>query len=67
MTVAQLIEFLKTQPQDLPVAYEIHSEYCMLEEEDIVIGDHCLPREDGWIERQRSDKKTQTYLVFPGN
>jgi hypothetical protein len=67
MTVSELIEFLKTQPQDLPVAYAIYSEYALLESEDIVVRGLCLPREDGWVASKRPDRPSQQYLVFPGN
>lgn len=67
MTVKDLIEFLKTQPQHLQVAYRMCSEQCILEIKDIEIEDLCVPREDGWIQNKRPDMPTQTYLVFPGN
>lgn len=67
MTVKELIEFLKTQPQDLLVAYKICSEQCLLEEMDIEIKDLCEARPDGWVQNQRPDKPTVKYLVFPGN
>jgi len=67
MTVADLIAFLQQQPQDLQVAIERYSEQCLLETEDIEVKDLCKPRPDGWIQHNRLDKETQTYLVFPGN
>ena len=67
MTVSQLIDFLKTQPQDLPVCYRCMSEQVMLEAQKIDIEDLCLPRPDGWVHDKRPDKPTQTYLVLPGN
>jgi hypothetical protein len=67
MTVAELIAFLQTQPQGLSVAYEIHSEACLLETNDIQVFSACPPREDGWIHDARPDKPTQDYLMFPGN
>lgn len=67
MTVAELIQFLQTQPQDLPVAYRMCSEQCLLNAEDIRISEECLPRVDGWIQNQRRDMPTQKYLMFPGN
>jgi hypothetical protein len=36
MTVAELITLLQTQPQGLRVARRMHSEYCLLEPNDIV-------------------------------
>lgn len=67
MTVAELITFLQTQPQDLPVAYRCCSEQCLIDPEEIVIAEKGLPRPDGWIHDIRPDKPTQTYLLFPGN
>lgn len=67
MTVAKLIAFLQTQPQDLQVIYRCYSEYCLLEAKQIGIEAHCEPREDGWVAYKRPDKPTQDYLTFPGN
>lgn len=68
MTVAELIDFLKTQPQDLLVAYRLYSEQTLMEKEEIVIAEFCLPRAmDGWIQDKRPDKPSQPYLLFPGN
>ena len=67
MTVKELIEFLQTQPQDLPVAYRLYSEQVLLEESDIYTQEHCLPRPDGWIQHKRPDMPSQEYLMFPGN
>lgn len=67
MTVAELITFLQTQPQDIQVAYEIYSEQQLLAVEEITIGEYCAPRPDGWVHSARPDKPTQKYLVFPGN
>lgn len=67
MTVAELIALLHTFPPDLPVAYDLHSEQCLMEPQEIRTQELCLPREDGWVPNQRPDKPTQTYLVFPGN
>jgi len=67
MTVADLIELLKTKPQDLQVAYAIHSEFCLLEPEDISVDVACPPRTDGWIQRSRRDYPSQQYLMLPGN
>jgi hypothetical protein len=67
MTVAELIKFLQTQPQDLQVAYAIYSEYCLMETADIQIQKHCEPRPDGWIQQSRPDMRTKSYLMFPGN
>ena len=67
MNVSDLISFLQTQRQDLPVAYCIHSEQCLMELKDIQILEACYPRPDGWIQDKRPDMSTQTYLLFPGN
>jgi len=67
VVVAELIEFLKKQPQDLPVAYKCCSEQCLLEEKEIEIVKLCAPRPDGWIQNWRYDKPLQNYLLFPGN
>lgn len=67
MTVAEMIEFLKTQPQDIPVAITMYSEQRLLETDDIKVEHHCYPRPDGWIQYRRSDKPSQAYLMFPGN
>lgn len=67
MTVSELIEFLKTQPQDIQVAYNLFSEHCLLDVRDIKVTAACEARADGWVQRKRSDMPTQTYLIFPGN
>jgi hypothetical protein len=67
MNVRELISYLSTFPQHLPVAYRVHSEQCMIEGKDIVVERCCLPRPDGWVHDARPDKETQEYLVLPGN
>ena len=67
MTVAELIEFLRKQPQDLLVASEMYSERCLLDPDDITIEDLCEPRPDGWVQNRRPDMPPRRYLVFPGN
>lgn len=67
VTVKELIEFLKTQPQDMLVAYQRYSEQCCLELKHISTMTGSVPRIDGWIENQRPDKYKQKYLVLPGN
>ena len=67
MNVAELIEFLKTQPQDLPVAYRCCSEQCLLGAREIRVVEACEPRPDGWIQDKRPDMPTRLYLMFPGN
>lgn len=67
MTVFEMIEFLKTQPQDIKVGYSKYSEYCLLKSEDIETKELCHPRDDGWIQDRRPDMETETYLMLPGN
>jgi len=67
MTVKELIDFLQSKPQDLPVAFALYSEYALLRAEDIQIKALCWPRPDGWVHHSRPDKPTHDYLVFPGN
>ena len=67
VTVAELIVFLQTQPQDILVAYRIHSEQCLLELDDISVVPLCEPRPDGWVQDKRPDMPTRNYLLFPGN
>ena len=67
MTVTELIAFLQTQPQDMQVAYQCFSEHCLLTVDEICIIEACGPRPDGWIQAQRPDMPTQTYLLLPGN
>lgn len=67
MTVAELIEFLKLQPQDLQVIYRCCSESAVLEAGEIYEGEACEPRPDGWVQNKRPDMPTQKYLIFPGN
>lgn len=71
MTVAELIEFLKTQPQDMRVAYGCRSEWCLLEPPDHTLlyspmrqRELCVARPDGWIQDKRPDMPTETYLVL---
>lgn len=67
MTVAEMIAFLQTQPQELQVAYRCCSEQVLLEADEIKIAEKCQPRPDGWIQDKRPDKLTQMYLLLPGN
>lgn len=67
MTVAELIEHLKTFPQDLPVAYRCYSESVMMQPGEVVIK-QCQPeRHDGWVHNARPDKPSVPYCMFPGN
>lgn len=67
MTVAELIAFLQTQPQDLPVAFRCYSEAVVLDADKIKIEEACEPWADGWIQNRRPDKPAIKYLMFPGN
>lgn len=67
MNVLELIEFLKTQPQELQVAYYCCSESVLLEADSIRVVEACEPRPDGWIQNKRPDMPVQKYLMFPGN
>lgn len=67
MTVAELIEFLQTQPQDRVVVHKMYSEFLVLDKDAIEVLELLPPREDGWVHRSRPDKDFQVYLVLPGN
>lgn len=67
MKVSELIEFLKTQPQDLQVAYRAYSEQAILKKEYIAVKELGEMRNDDWVHNKRPDKPTVKYLVFPGN
>lgn len=71
MTVAELIEHLKTLPQDLEVVYMRYSDYTFLEADEITIA-HGVKR-DKWIARyhrtmpEADQYKVRDYVAFPGN
>jgi hypothetical protein len=67
MTVADLIEYLKKQPQDIKVAHEMFSEQFLIDENKISVKMLCKPRPDGWIQDLRPDMESEMYLVLPGN
>jgi len=67
MNVSELIAFLQTQQQDLPVAYKCCSEAAVLEVVEIEVVEACEPRADGWVQNRRPDKPAIPYLMFPGN
>lgn len=67
MTVAELIDHLKTFDPNLTVAYRCMSEQVMVEADELVVKELTVPRNDGWIQDLRSDLPKQTYLLFPGN
>ena len=67
MKVSELIEFLKTQPQDLEVVYMRYSEQLLMDQGEISVEKFCKARPDGWVANARPDKPTKEYLCFPGN
>ena len=67
MKVHELIELLRTYPQDLPVAYSCCSEQVLMEADQIEIQNLCEARPDGWIQNERPDKPTTQYVLLPGN
>ena len=72
MKVSELIEFLKTQPQDLEVVYMRYSEHwafkqLLMDPGEITVEKFCEARPDGWVPNARPDKPTKEYLCFPGN
>ena len=73
MTVSELIEFLKTQPQDIQVAYkEAETDFSndrawVLDEQDIKVVRFSQTWCPGGLQIFRDDTPTQQYLVFPGN
>lgn len=67
ITVAELIEFLKGEQQDLIVAYQCCSEQVLLEVGDTEEFEACEPRPNGWVQCKRPDMSTRKYLLFPGN
>jgi hypothetical protein len=67
MKVKELIAFLQTQPQDVPVAFCQYSDYTAMEIEHIVLQDLQSARVDGYVGAARPDKPTEKWLVFPGN
>jgi hypothetical protein len=66
MTVAELIEYLKTQPQELHVVYQYQdgSESCLLHLSTIEIQELPHPWMDGWIPPYKEGRLTQQYLVL---
>lgn len=67
MTVAELIEFLKTQPANADVAFCQYSDYSELEPEMIQLKWLQMARGDGYVGPTRPDQPKQMWLVFPGN
>lgn len=67
MSVAELIELLKTMPQDALVCYRCYSEQCLMGADDIDLEILCHPRHDGWVQNARPDMPSRHYVTFPGN
>jgi len=67
ITIADLIQHLKSLPPDMLVAYQKYSESCLLEISDIELWEMQPPRPDGWVHGARPDEPKQTYLMLPGN
>ena len=67
ITIKELIQHLETFDQDLPVAFQVFSEQCLLDINQIKVHELCEPRPDGWVQDKRPDKNSIKYLVFPGN
>lgn len=67
MTVAELIELLKTYPQDLLVVQQMYSEQYIITPDCFTIKTLCKPRPDGWVQNYRADKESQEYLGIAGN
>jgi hypothetical protein len=67
MKVHELIAHLQTFDPNLDVTYACHSEQCILDKEEVDIGQACKPRPDGWVQNYRKDMPSQLYLMFPGN
>ena len=69
-TVKELIKYLKTFDQNLPVAFKCCSEYDSLDLEEVTVKELQSPRADGWIHTEWSGKPELPkikYVVFPGN
>jgi hypothetical protein len=67
MLVSELIEYLKTVPQDIPVAYNCYSDSVLMNIGEVGVVKMCKARADGWIQSARPDMEKVEYLLFPGN
>jgi hypothetical protein len=69
MNVKDLKNLLEQYPEDMLIAYAIHSEYALMEPKDISVVKMQPARPDGWIHTYPRDKTSKTidYLTFPGN
>ncbi len=67
MTVKELKKLLSDYPDDMKVAYCQFSEFVLLERKDIEVIKACEPRENGWVQGRRPDKKCEDYIILPVN
>ena len=68
MTIKELKELLNNYDENLPVAYQLHSEYYSMEPEDIELAE--LVDNKGYLTRPYrpvEHAKKKTWLTFPGN
>ena len=63
-TVAAMIEYLKSLPQDMKIVKSEWSEHVLLEAKNFSIDELCVARPDGWVHEARPDKETERYLVI---
>lgn len=64
MTIKELIKHLESFPKDLEVIISLHSEYIVLEQNEVGIIEACEPRNDGWVQRKRKDFTCKDYLAI---
>ena len=71
MIVSELIEHLKTLPQDVPVVYSLHSEFAVMDAADVRTaylavwnGEYMRPYERHWPDGK---PVFATVVTFPGN
>ena len=70
MTVKELRTHLVSFPDDLPVCYQIYSEYMLLDRSTLMVRRLQPARKDGWVHGQWAGEPAHAlipYLVFPGN
>lgn len=67
MTVAELVAYLQTLPQDMWVAQASMGTCVLVEKCDLHVGRLPEPDEIGDIPGWRPDMPTRQYLVLPGN
>lgn len=66
MTVNELIETLKRLPPDLQVVRPLHSEWCLIRADEIVLRELGAPRSDEWVPDLRPGKDARKYVVIGG-